>query len=432
MNYDEALQFIKECAKFGVKLGLERIGEILRRLKNPEGRFRSVHIAGTNGKGSTAAMFDYIFQEAGYKTGRFTSPHLVSYRERFTVNGVWISQDQLAEIVSRIKPVLEAVALEGFGNPTEFEIGTVIAFEFFAAQAVDVAVIEVGMGGRFDATNVIRPVLSVITRIDYDHQQYLGNSLSEIAFEKAGIIKPGIPVVIGAQLPGIEDYLSQIATSRGSGFKLASDLRIKSLKVAENGTEARYQSTCFGTLRVSLRLIGPHQAMNCLNVLAGIQYLVNAGFKITQSDLLNGLAKTVWPGRMERIESIRPLQLYLDGSHNPDGARALVDTIKLLYPGQKVDMLVGILDNKSYAEMAAIFSEIAAAVLVTGITGFQAAPASELAAIFNERGIESTIEPVPEEALRRLMASTNSVAVAAGSLYLIGELRALIFPEITR
>lgn len=432
MNYDEALRFIKDCAKFGVKLGLERIGEILRRLGNPESKFRMVHIAGTNGKGSTAAMVDFIFQEAGYKTGRFTSPHLVSYRERFTANGVWISEEQLAQIVSRIRPVLEAVALEGFGNPTEFEIGTVIAFEFFAAQAVDVAIIEVGMGGRFDATNVIQPVLSIITRIDYDHQQYLGNSLTEIAYEKAGIIKPGVPVVIGVQLPEIENFLTQIASARGSKFKLASEIGLESVKVAESGTEALYQSTYFGPLRVGLRLIGPHQAVNCLNALAGLHFLIDAGFKISQSAVLNGLAKTVWPGRMERVKppnSPDSLKLYLDGAHNPNGARILVDTIKLLYPGRKVDMLAGILDNKSYAEMAAIFSEIAASVIVTGISGFKAASTSELASIFTGHGVEAIIEPVPADALNRLLASSNSVAVATGSLYLIGELRAILFPE---
>jgi dihydrofolate synthase/folylpolyglutamate synthase len=431
MNYDEAVKFIKECAKFGVKLGLERIGEILKRLGNPEKRFRSVHIAGTNGKGSTAAMFDSVFREAGYKTGRFTSPHLVSYRERFTVNGVWISTNQLSEIISKVKPVLEAVSRDGFGNPTEFEIGTVLAFEFFAAQAVDVAVIEVGMGGRFDATNVIAPILSVITRIDYDHQQYLGNSLPEIAFEKAGIIKPGIPVVIGLQLPEIETYLSQITTSRGSKFKLATDIMIESVKVTENGTESLYQQTYFGPLKVDLRLIGPHQAVNCLNVLAGMEPLTNAGFKITQSALLNGLAKAVWPCRMERIERIKPLKLYLDGAHNPDGARALVGTIKLLYPGQRVDMLVGILENKSYGEMVAIFSEIAATVIVTGIPGFKAVPCPELAAIFTSYGIAAISEPDSHEALTRLMASSNTVAVAAGSLYLMGELRSILFPELT-
>jgi len=437
MNYDEALQYIRECGKFGVKLGLERVREILKRLGNPEGRFRSVHIAGTNGKGSTAAMMDYVFQEAGYKTGRFTSPHLASYRERFTVNGVWISKDQLAEIVARVKPVLEAVAADGFGNPTEFEIGTVIGFEFFAAQAVDLAVIEVGMGGRFDATNVIQPVLSIITRIDYDHQQYLGNSLREIGFEKAGIIKPGIPVVIGLQPPEIEDYLSQIAASRGCEFQLASDIAIQSVTVTGEGTKARYQSADLGTLQVSVPLIGPHQAVNCLNVLAGLPILNKNGFTITPSALLNGLAQTVWPGRMEPIKSAKrfgrnkPLTLYLDGAHNPNGARVLVDTIKHLYPGQKVAMLVGILDNKCYAEMAQIFAEIATTVIVTGITGFQAAPVADLAAIFNEHRIETIIEPIPEKALTRLFASAQSVAFAAGSLYLIGELRSIIFPEMT-
>jgi dihydrofolate synthase/folylpolyglutamate synthase len=429
MNYEDALQFIKECAQFGIKLGLERITEILRRLGNPEDQFRSIHIAGTNGKGSTAAMFDFVFQDAGYKTGRFTSPHLTSYRERFTVNGVKITKERLTRIVERIKPVLEVVSKEGFGDPTEFEVGTVIAFEFFAAEQVDVAIVEVGMGGRFDATNVLRPVLSVITHIDYDHQSYLGNSLAEIAFEKAGIIKAGIPVIIGVQKPEIESYLLQIADLRGSLVKLASDIGINKVGVAENGTEANYDKTCFGDIHVNLKLIGPHQALNCVNVLAGVELLIQTGYKITQTGLISGLRKAIWPARMERIDRVKPLKLYLDGAHNPDGVKALVQTIQLLYPGQKVDLLVGIQNNRPLPEMAAILAPIAARAIVTEVTGFKTATVTELGSYFEDQGVATVKEPLPEKALRLLLASANSVAVAAGSLYLIGLLRSILFPD---
>ncbi len=426
MDYEAALQFIKDCTKFGIKLGMERITEILRRLGNPQDQFCSVHIAGTNGKGSTTAMYDSIFQEAGYKTGRFTSPHLISYRERFTVNGIKIAKGQVAEIITRIKPVLEAVSDDGYGNPTEFEIGTIIAFEFFKSEKVDIAIIEVGMGGRFDATNVIRPVLSVITHIDYDHQQYLGDTLTQIAFEKAGIIKPGIPVLIGIQQPEIEEYLCQIAASKGSPVILASKIKASNIEVSENGTVAEYQGTCFGDIRIRLGLIGPHQAMNCINVLAGIGVLHQTGFAISRPHVLNGLRKAVWPGRMERIDGIKGLQLYLDGAHNPDGARALVRTIQWLYPGQKIALLVGILNNRPVDEMAAILTPIAAEVIVTEVTGFKTATASELAVHFKNQGIEVIQEPVPGVALQQLLASRNSVAVAAGSLYLIGLLRSYL------
>ena len=426
MDYEAALQYIKECAKFGVKLGLERMEEILRRLGNPEARFRTVHIAGTNGKGSTAAMFDSVFQEAGYKTGRYTSPHLVSYRERFTVNGVWITKAQISEIITRIMPVLKAVASEGFGAPTEFEIGTVIAFEFFAKAQADIAVIEVGMGGRFDATNVIRPDLSVITHIDYDHQQYLGDSLEEIAFEKAGIIKTGVPVVIGVQRDGIEEFIRRIAHSRDALAKSVAATQIRKVFVRETGTQVEFETPTWGNIPVKLGFIGQHQAVNCLNVLAGMEMLAEAGMAVSKTILRFGLEQAAWPGRMERIPAVTTTKLYLDGAHNPDGMSAIVETIQTLYPGQKVDWLIGILNNRPLAEMAAILAPVAARVIVTEVPDGKTATVNELESAFQAAGMITVSEPDPKKALELLIHTENPVAVAAGSLYLIGFLRGIL------
>ncbi|MCL6591339.1 MAG: bifunctional folylpolyglutamate synthase/dihydrofolate synthase [Firmicutes bacterium] len=429
MDYDQALQYIKDCTKFGVKLGLERITEILKRLGDPQRKFPSIHIAGTNGKGSTAAMFDAVLREAAYKTGRYTSPHLSSYRERFTVNGRPISPAKLGEIAAQIKPVIESVREDGFGGPTEFEVGTALAFEFFAQSGVDIAIIEVGMGGRFDATNVIQPAFSVITHLALDHQRYLGATLNQIAFEKAGIIKPKIPVVIGIQEPGIEDYLSEIARFRGSEVKKASEIKLLENQSRIEGAWIEAGDPYWGIIQAKIGLIGSHQARNSLNVIAGTEFLARAGFNITKTNLANGLSKTVWPGRFERVPGLGPLTLYLDGAHNPDGVSALAATWQELYPHQKADLLVGILNDRPLLEMAALFSPITRRVIVTEVPDPKTASAAELGAVFTQLGVPTIIEPAPEAALQLLLKTTNPFALVSGSLYLIGLLRPVLIKD---
>jgi dihydrofolate synthase/folylpolyglutamate synthase len=428
MNYDESLKYIKECTKYGIKLGLERISEILRRLDDPHRKFPSIHIAGTNGKGSTVAMMAEVLQHAGYKTGCYTSPHLVSYRERFQVNHQLISENQLADIVTELAPVLQAVEQDGFGNPTEFEVGTVIAFEFFARQKVDIAIIEVGMGGRFDATNVLQPVLTVITHIALDHQEFLGDTLEKIAFEKAGIIKTGTPVVIGIQEPEIEKFLSQIALERNAPLKKARTTLLSDLKFSEDLTRFTVEDRYFGKLRVNLKLLGEHQVMNCLNVLPSMEFLAGVGFNVPVDALLKGLAETIWPGRMERVRIESPLKLYLDGAHNPDGAKALVKIIQSIYPGKKVHLLFGKLNNRPTEEIAQILSAIIERVIVTSVPDPKSTPLEDLAQSFKKLRIPVVIEPEPEQALNLLLHSDGEVAVASGSLYLVGYLRGLLYP----
>ena len=426
MDYDQALSYIHECSKFGTKLGLERIREILRRLGNPQEHFRAVHIAGTNGKGSTAAMLDSVLQAAGYKSGRYTSPHLSSYRERFTVNGEMISKNQLAAVITQIGPVLEAVERDGFGAPTEFEVGTAIAFTHFAQEQVELAVIEVGMGGRLDATNVLTPVLSIITHLALDHQQYLGDTLEQIAFEKAGIIKPGVPVVIGIQEPQIEKYLGEIAALRQAPCRRASELELRDLVIGETGTSGTFLGTNFGPLKLDLKLIGRHQALNCLNVLAGVEVLNTAGISINPDQLRSGLAGSVWPSRMERLEMFAPVKLYLDGAHNPDGAQTLAVTMNILYPKEKASLLVGILNNRPLEELARIFSGFASNVITTSVPDPKSSDPVKLAQIFEGYGVPAVSEPDPCRALDRLIATGNQLAVVTGSLYLTGYLRGFI------
>ena len=425
-TYEEALQYIKECTKFGMKLGLERIGEILRRLGHPEQRFRSIHIAGTNGKGSTSAMFDSILRQAGYRTGRYNSPHLVSYRERFNVNGDMITKAQLIRVIEQIKPVLEQVEAEGFGAPTEFEVGTAIAFQHFANEQVDVAIVEVGMGGRFDATNVLTPVLSVITHIALDHQEYLGDTLEKIAFEKAGIIKENIPVVVGVQEESVREFLKNIAMERHAPCLAVDESQVQSVALNENGTQIRLLHPAYGELKFQLALHGYHQAHNALGVIAGCEMLNRSGLTISCDALLAGLEAARWPSRFERILTVEPLKLYLDGTHNPDGARALVQTVKTLYPGEKVDLLMGMLNNRPMDEMASILSEITRQVITTRVPDPKSASEVELGREFAKLGIPVTVEPDPAKALSKLLETDNPLAVITGSFYLSGLLRGIL------
>jgi dihydrofolate synthase/folylpolyglutamate synthase len=426
MTYEEALHYIKDCTKFGVKLGLERMRAILERAGHPERRFRAIHVAGTNGKGSTTAMFDAVLREAGYTTGRFNSPHLVSYRERFLVNGVMITKARLAAIITELEPVLASVLADGYGAPTEFEVGTALAFLFFAREPVDLAIVEVGMGGRFDATNVLQPMLSVITHIALDHQEYLGSTLEKIAFEKAGIIKAGVPVVIGLQEAEIAGFLRGIAAERDSIWTDASQYRVTDVKSDETGTCFTTVSPVYGELGVTLSLLGGHQVQNCLNVLAGLEVLYRQGLKITRENVLRGLAGTVWPGRFERILAVGPMKFFFDGAHNPDGIRALVDGIKRIFPGRRVDFLVGILNNRPLKEMAAILAEIARKVIVTTVPDPKSATVEDLAAAFRSCGISAVREADPAAALQLLLETDNEIAVATGSFYLTGWLRSIL------
>ena len=434
MDYIAALDYIKATTKHGIKLGLERVNRMLWHLGNPQRRFRSIHIAGTNGKGSTAAFYESVLRTAGYKTGRFTSPHLASYRERFVVAGQMISQAELAQLVTELQPAITAVISEGLGEPTEFEIGTVLAFKFFAQQQVEIAIVEVGMGGRFDATNVLQPILTIITRIAIDHQQYLGDSLLAIAFEKAGIIKTKIPLVIGEQLPEVEELLVATAKERQAPYCLARDIRAEKIQISETGSTFQVV-TGLGILEIGIGLIGRHQIQNSLNLLSGLDFLTDYSLEISQKAIKVGLAKANWPGRLERVigqnrffnTAFNGCQLYLDGAHNPDGLKMLVVTLSELYPGQKLDFLIGILDNRPLGEMVALLAGIARRVIVTTVPDPKSAPAAELAALVTKLGVETVLEPDPIRALEILTTTTEKVAVACGSLYLIGLLRAQLF-----
>jgi dihydrofolate synthase/folylpolyglutamate synthase len=307
------INYLKSLEKFGMNLGLERIKVILSKLENPQTKFKSIHIAGTNGKGSTAAMIASILQTAGYRVGLYTSPHFIDYTERIKINGKDISGQDF-------KAGLKIVKRSG-QKPTVFEALTAVAFWYFAKKKVDYAVVEVGLGGRLDATNVITPLVSVITNIDLEHTEVLGKTLAKIAAEKAAIIKPGVPVV-------------------------TAENKREALQVLEKKAE-KNSSLLVGISRkqkaVSSKLIGEHQKLNAACAIAAIRL---AGIKVTKGQIKKGLAKTVWPGRLQII-SRQPL-IILDGAHNPAGAKVLVVALKKRYPKTKFTVIYGCQRTKDF------------------------------------------------------------------------------------
>lgn len=335
-------RYLESLEKFGIDLGLDRINKLLCRLNAPQRAFRSIHVAGTNGKGSTCAMIASVLKEAGYKVGLYTSPHLFEYPERIKINGKNISQKDFA----RGLKLIEELSNKLTNKPTVFEVLTAVAFWYFAKEKVDYAVVEVGMGGRLDATNVIRPSVSVITNIDLEHAKVLGRTLGRIAYEKAGIIKPGIPVVTAETKAEPLRVMKEIAKKNGSPL------------IAVN----RKQSA------VSSSLIGTHQKINAACAIAAIRL---AGIKVSRSQIANGLRKVVWPARFQVIR--RDPITIVDGAHNPSGVKVLLAALKKHYPRDRFTFIVGVQRDKDASAMLRQVKKVASRILLTRSSHRQAA-----------------------------------------------------------
>lgn len=382
-SHQSALDWLDRTQRFGIKLGLENSRRLLAALGRPDAGVACIHVAGTNGKGSTCAMIDSILREAGFLVGLYTSPHLVDLRERFRVQGKLISQADLSRHLHRIRDV----TADWEHAPTYFEVTTAVAWMAFAECQVDVVVLETGMGGRLDATNVVTPVVSVITKIGMDHQQWLGNSLREIASEKAGIIKPGIPVVCAPQHPDALDVLTETA------------LRNAATLTVINPTDAPG----------SMRLLGEHQRENAALAMAALRA---ANIDITDHAVQSGLARVQWPGRFQKFGNI-----WLDGAHNPDGVRALVRTWNQEGPAVSPIVLFGALADKGVDEMLSALQEVTDTIWLVPIQNPRAADPQTLAGCL--RGT-APVWPTVQDAVVAAQATTRPVLVT-GSLFLLGE-----------
>jgi len=420
MDYDEAIEYIHGTLKFGSKLGLHNIGVLLKLMGDPQKKMKFVHVAGTNGKGSTTAFISSILMEAGYRTGIYTSPYLQRFTERIRIGNEEIGRDELAEITAFVKANIEKMLAMGENHPTEFELVTAIAFEYYCRKGCDVAVLEVGLGGRFDSTNIIGvPEVAVITTISYDHTDRLGKTLPEIAFEKAGIIKPGGDVVIYGQSSEVEQVFEKACSERCACLHRTD---FSSLALHEFGMEG--QTFSFGgyeNLRIGL--LGGHQIRNAAVAVKAAEILKRKGYHITEDILRRGLLKSKWPGRLE-ILSRDPL-LIVDGAHNPEGAAVLRKALDEYFPGRPVTFIMGVLTDKDFMSMMEIMLPGCKKLIAVTTDSPRALPADELAKAASNYCNNVQTSDTIERAISMCMesASAEDVICAFGSLYYIGAVR---------
>lgn len=344
MNYTEALEYIHSQNKFGVKLGLENISNLLASLNNPQNTLKFIHVAGTNGKGSTCTMLSYALTGCGYKTGLFISPFVVCFNERIQINNKYIPSERLAEITSKVKKQVEANTLLGIAPPTEFELVTAIALIYFYEEKVDYIVWEVGMGGRLDATNVIDTnLLSIITSISYDHKEHLGDTLEKIAYEKACIIKHRRPCVMMQQSETVYNVIKEKSDELNSDIYIASTDKLDIIMSQYCGQEILYKRK----YKINLPLAGNYQAKNLSCVLKALELMNSLGVKIDISSAVTGIEQTVFPGRFECINA-SPL-IIIDAAHNEEGISMLNKNISKFFKYKKIALFLGKLKDKDFS-----------------------------------------------------------------------------------
>ncbi len=418
-DYSDTLAWLYGLEVERMDLKLERTTLALRLCDDPQRRFSSVHVAGTNGKGSTAAILHAILSAAGYKVGLFTSPHLIDFCERIRIGTRWVSPREVVETVAAIKSCIEPAEI----RLTPFEMMTVLAFHIFDQARVDIAIVEVGLGGRLDATNVLTPLVSIITSIGLDHQQYLGSTLADIAREKGGIIKPAIPAVLGKLDQESRDVLCRRARDQGStilsygqDFTLEKDA---SGRYCYSGKQHQYEG-------LQLSLNGKFQARNAAVALAGLEYLQDP-FPVSVVQIGAGLQLVRWPGRLD-IVSTRPL-VILDGAHNIQALHTLLAELPDLVPHQRPVFLFGVMRDKAWRPMVAALEQVAAEVVVTAVTQPRAEDPYTVQRAFSSNRSVRVVERAAE-ACRQLLhrAGPQDAIVVCGSLFLVGEVLPL-FPE---
>jgi dihydrofolate synthase/folylpolyglutamate synthase len=435
MNYDAAVRYLLSLGRelaaptqaAAAKFDLENISVLAKRLVRPDRAYPSAHIAGTNGKGSTAAFLESILRHAGFRTGLNTSPHLEKINERIRIDGDEISDADFADVLTRIQTVTEELLAAGKlrAHPTYFECVTAMAFQYFAEQRVEFAVFEVGLGGRLDATNILKPVVSLITRIDFDHENFLGHSLREIASEKAGILKQSVPVVLAEQRPEAREVIgAHAAELRCPVIDTTTAYKIDRQSMQDGCARARVTEVSSGwEIDLAPRLPGRFQLHNALNAVAAARLLGKRGFRISDVDISEGIANTVWPGRIEKLQS-HP-DVYLDGAHNPSAARELATFWEENFAGRKIYLLYGALRDKAVDEVAGLLFPFAAEVIFTEPRTSRAISAAQLAEISAHHAAHSSVIPDAEQALDYALskAAPGDAVFVTGSLYLVGQLR---------
>ncbi len=425
MNYQQALDYIHGTHKFGMELGLGSISRLMDLMGQPHASFRSVHVAGTNGKGSTSAFIESILREGGFRTGLFTSPYLERFTERIRVGGEEIPGEDLGEMTGYVKGFVDALLGEGRPHPTEFEIVTAIGFEYFKRKRIDYGIIEVGLGGRLDATNVITPEISVITSIGMDHTNVLGGDLTSISREKAGIIKEGIPVVLHPQSQEALEAVRKVCADKDAPLLYLGESRIDCRSVSVEGQcfDMQWRGKTLSDLNI--RLLGRHQVYNAAAAAAVCLELGLSGQTVRE-----GLKKARWPGRMEILRT-SPF-IMIDGAHNAQGAQALVDGLREVFPDKKILLVFGILADKEVHRITGILAPYASRVITAPPDNPRKMHPDRLREIVMQYNANVESSASVKEALKKSLevAEEDELILFAGSLYMIGEVRRLLPPEI--
>jgi dihydrofolate synthase / folylpolyglutamate synthase len=398
MTYAEAIQFLQDLQIFGANFGLENMRQLAALAGRPQDRLRFIHVAGTNGKGSTCAMLESIYRAAGLRVGLFTSPHLVSFRERIQINRQLIPENELVRRFEEIQPLLKKFPAEN--HLTLFEVVTVMALKFFADQKCDLVIWETGLGGRLDATNIVSPLASVITNIALDHQQWLGDTLEKIAAEKAGIIKPGIPVITAADEPAALKIIEHIA-------------RENKAPLTKVNPKSRIQDP-------ESSLLGEHQKMNTALAVATVQVLQNQ-IAVSEEKIRAGLAQIDWPGRLQLVTRPDGQKILLDGAHNPAGAKALRSALEKHFKGKKPAFIFGVLADKSWPEICRTLAPLAERIFTVPVTSERTAEASELAKAFRAANPAADVVACKNLTEALIAGKDQPFIVITGSLYLVGE-----------
>lgn len=402
MNYDEAIQFLYSLRWFGTKLGLTNTLKLAELVGNPHHQLRFIHVAGTNGKGSTCAMLESIYRAAGLRVGLFTSPHLVAFGERIQVNREIISEGEVVRLVNELKPLLATFSADE--HPTFFEVITVMALRYFAEQKCDLVVWETGLGGRLDATNIVTPLASVITNIQFDHQKWLGETLESIAAEKAGIIKPGIPVITATDEPEAVRVIRETAGAQNSPLTVVST--------------AEAQGALLNTLE--LPLPGAHQRLNAALAIATVRVLTSQ-IPINDETIRSGLSRVNWPGRLQLVTRPSGQRILLDGAHNIAGAQTLADSLNQYFPGIKPTLILGILQDKDWEAICRILAPVASRILLAPVPSDRTANPDELSAICRKGNPSIPISACSSLGKALSESGSDPFLLITGSLYLVGE-----------
>jgi len=422
--YQQSLDYLYRLEKFGMIFGLAKVEAILEAIENPHREIQAIHIGGTNGKGSTAAMMASILQKEGYQTGLYTSPHLIRFTERIKINGKEIEQEEVAELAGWMRKRVEEA---GVPPPfTFFDFTTALALLYFKQKMVDLAVLEVGLGGRLDSTNVVDPLLSIITNIAKDHEEQLGRSLLKIAGEKAGIIKKGRPLLTAATQPQVLRLFSKICQERRSPYYRVG----KEFRCVQNGERNfDYEGLDRKLWNISLNLGGPHQIINATTALGAMELLDDLGYSVSNDAMIEGVKEVEWPGRLEMVCSSP--RVVLDGAHNPAGALALKESMEKEFQYHHLNLILGVMKDKDIPSILRLLAPLAHHLILTRPHTDRAAPPALLLKALGKNGEKAEIAEDLEGAIEKGLSMTkeDDLLCITGSLYTVGEARAYFRPR---